>query len=118
MIDYVDPIPPVRKFLSNLIPERVYGNTFPSTVALPAVLVRNMGGTDYTRLQLLVRANDDITAMQTLIRAMNSLERYGSQIQGLRVIWIEREAAPISDTDEDTHKPEAWCYMRMEHLED
>ncbi|MEN3781492.1 hypothetical protein [Priestia megaterium] len=118
MIDYLDPIPPVRKFIDDLLPERVFGNTFPSTVALPAVLVRNMGGTDYTRLQLLVRANDDITAMQTLIRAMNSLERYGSNIKGLRVLWIERETAPISATDEDTNKPEAWCYMRVETLQD
>lgn len=118
MIDYVDPIPPVRKFLSTFMSERVYGNIFPSTTTLPAVLVRNMGGTDYTRLQLLVRATDDIAAMQTLIRAMNFLERNGSAISGLRVLWIERETAPISSVDQDSNKPEAWAYVRLEHLED
>ncbi|MGR9527682.1 hypothetical protein ACSS31_28900 (plasmid) [Priestia megaterium] len=117
MIDYLDVVPPVRKFIDDLIEEKVYGSSFPSTPVLPAVLVRNMGGSDYTRLQLLARANDDITAMKLVIKAMNLLERYGANIVGLRVLWIEKDTAPIASKDDDTGKFEAWCYMRMEHLE-
>lgn len=115
-LEYVDPIPPVRKMLVGMMSEKIYGNTFPSNVVLPAVLIRNVGGTDYNRLQLLVRANDDITAMQTLIRAMNLIINNASDI-ALRGAWAEKEINPISATDEDTGKPEAWCYVRLEHLE-
>lgn len=117
MISYVDPIPAVRKLLDLLMDEKVYGNSFPSNVPLPAVLVRAVGGVGYTRLQLLVRANDDIAAMQTLIRAMNLLEQHAASIAGLRGVWINREANPIGSVDEDTGKPEAWTFLRMEHLE-
>lgn len=117
MIDYVDPIPPVRKLLDDLMDERVYGNTFPTSVSLPAILVRNAGGIDYTRVQLLARANDDIQAMKSLISAMNLLERNASSIINLRGVWVERESNPLPDKDPDTGKPEAWCYMRMDHLE-
>ena len=116
MIDYVDPIPPVVKLLSSLFDEKVYGNTMPNNPALPCILVRNMGGTDYTRLQLLVRGRSDIEAMVLCINAMNDLRRFASRIQ-LRGVWIEKETNPISDIDEDTKRPEAWCYLRMEHLE-
>jgi len=116
MISYVDPIPPVRRLLVGMLTEKVYGNTFPLNVALPAVLVRSVGGLGYTRLQLLVRANDDITAMQTLIRAMNVILQDAALIE-LEGVWAERESNPISSTDEDTGKPEAWCYIRLEHIE-
>lgn len=116
MIEYIDPIPPIRKMLVPMMAEKVYGNTFPTNVALPAVLIRAVGGTDYTRLQLLVRANDDITAMQTLIKAMN-LVIQNAAFTSLRSAWAEKETNPISATDEDTGKPEAWCYIRFEHLE-
>lgn len=117
MIEYKDPVPPVRSLLDALMDERVYGNTFPTSPVLPALLVRNAGGNEYTRIQLLARANDDITAMQVLIRAMNLFEANGQAVQGLRVLWVEKESNPIPDRDDDTGKFEAWCYMRMEHLE-
>lgn len=117
MIDYVDPVPPVRRLLDSLMDERVYGDLFPTDVKLPAVLVRNTGGNGYTRIQLWVRASDDIQAMGILIRAMNLLERYAASISGLRVLWAEKESNPIPDRDADTGIPEAWCYMRLEHIE-
>ncbi|MBO0962342.1 hypothetical protein J1P26_21805 [Neobacillus sp. MM2021_6] len=116
MIDYKDPIPPVINFFS-LRGVNVFGNTFPTNAKLPALLVRNSGGTDYTRIQLIYRADKDYEAMGGLIGAMNLLERYASSIAGLQVVWCEREANPMPDVDQDTQKPEAWCYMRLEHLE-
>ncbi|SDH77214.1 hypothetical protein SAMN04489735_105613 [Aneurinibacillus thermoaerophilus] len=118
MIDYVDPIPPVVQFLSARISKmKVYGNTFPQIPVLPVLLVRSAGGDSYTRLQLICRASKDYEAMQGLIQAMNILTRAAGQIQGLRVQWCEPESNPILTTDTDTGKPEAWCYMRLEHIE-
>ncbi|NMF00236.1 hypothetical protein [Aneurinibacillus aneurinilyticus] len=118
MIEYIDPIPPVVRFLKAWLPDtKVFGNTFPPDLALPALLVRNAGGNGYTRLQLIYRARQDYEAMQGLILAMNTLKRAASQIQGLRVQWCEPESNPIPTTDADTGKPEAWCYIRLEHIE-
>ncbi|KAB2328995.1 hypothetical protein F7731_23555 [Cytobacillus depressus] len=115
-MDYVDPIPPVIQMLKPLFTQRIYGNLFPPNIAMPAILIRNAGGNGYTRLQILVRANSDIDAMQLLIDVMNTLERNASSIQ-LRGAWIEKESNPLPDRDEVTGKYEAWAYMRMEHLE-
>lgn len=119
MIEYVDVIPPVRKLLASLMDVKVYGNTWPTNIntVLPGVLVRTTGGNDYTRIQLVARANDDITATQYCIKAMNLLEKNAAAITGLRGVWIEREANPVSTPDVDSGKPETWCFMRMEHLE-
>jgi len=119
MIDYKDPIPPVIRLLTPAFEGRfsIYGNRFPDHVGSPAVLIRTVGGTDYYRLQLLARAESDITAMETLIDVMNYLERYGNNVDGIQTLWCERESNPIPDTDEDTGKPQAWCYMRLESME-
>lgn len=117
LIDYVDPIPPVIQFFSNRLDFDVYGNSFGTNPELPALLVRNAGGTDFTRIQLICRAEKDHEAMSSLIHAMNLLERNASDIEGIHVVWCEREANPIPDTNIDSNKPEAWCYMRLEHLE-
>lgn len=117
MIDYIDPIPPVLRMLKPLYEERIYGNQFPLNPSLPAILIRNAGGNDYTRLQVLVRGNSDIEVMWLLIDVMNTLERNAAHIDGLRGVWVEKESNPLPDKDEDTGKPEAWAYMRMEHLE-
>lgn len=116
MIDYVDPIPPILRFYSALLDAPVEGNTFSSS-SVPALLVRNAGGNGFTRVQLIYRAEKDYEAMGGLIHAMNLLERNAAIIEGLRVSWCEREANPIPSVDDDTGKPEAWCYMRLEHLE-
>lgn len=118
MIDYVDPIPPVLRFFGPRIPDiKVYGNAIPAQATLPALLVKNAGGNGYTRLQLLCRADTSSGAMQGLIRAMNIIERYAAEIDGLSVIWCSKESNPIPDIDTDTNEPEAWCYMKLEHLE-
>lgn len=119
MIKYVDPIPPTIRLLNPVFSNRftIYGNTFPSTVRLPAVLVRTAGGNGSYRLQLLSRANDDITAMKNLIDCMNYLQQYGQNMTGIRVKWVSRESNPIPSVDTDSGKPEAWCYMNVEAIE-
>jgi hypothetical protein len=119
MIRYVDPVPPAIRLLKAHFDSRlrIYGNTFPSNIALPALLVKQAGGTDYYRLQLLSRANDDITAMTFLIEAMNYLLMYGQFMTGIRVKWVSRESNPIPSVDTDSGKPEAWCYLNIEAME-
>ncbi|MEH7114507.1 hypothetical protein V7124_19400 [Neobacillus niacini] len=119
MVQYVDPIPPIISLLKVRFGSRVniYGNTFPSMLRLPALLVKTAGGNGAYRIQLLCRANDDITAMSTLVDVMNYFEAYGQYMPGIRVQWVERESNPIPSTDTDSGKPEAWCYMNLEALE-
>lgn len=116
MIEYVDPIPPVIRLLNAFMDAPVYGNNMPENPKLPCIVVRNAGGSDYTRLQLLTRGTSDIEAMSLLVRAYNELIRNSSLI-GLRGVWVEMETNPISAVDEDTGRPEAWAYIRMEHIE-
>lgn len=118
MIDYLDPIPPIVQFFADRMPDvNVFGNRFPVSVALPALLVKGAGGTDYSRIQLLYRAGTDFDAMQGVISAMNMLERSAAGIRALRGAWCQPETKPIPDVDGDTGKPEAWTYMRFEHFE-
>jgi hypothetical protein len=117
MIDYIDVIPPLVQFLRARLGFDIYGNTFPNSFSLPALVVKNAGGTDFTRLQLLARAGKDHEAMQVLIDSINLLERYANQIKGIRVIWCVRETNPVPSIDPDNNVAQAWCYMRLEHLE-
>lgn len=116
MIDYVDPIVPLVKFLTPMYTERIYGNTIPSNAELPVILLRNAGGSDYTRLQVLVRGRSDIEAMHLCIDVMNTLIRHGQSID-LRGAWIQKEVSPISSVDQDTNRPESWGYLRIDHIE-
>lgn len=119
MIRYVDPIPSAIRLLSSAFQGRfnIYGNTFPSTFRLPAVLLKTAGGNGSYRVQILSRANDDITAMTNLIEVMNYLVAYGQHMTGIRVKWVERESNPIPSVDTDSGKPEAWCYLNIEAME-
>lgn len=119
MINYVDPVPPVIRLLNAAFSNRfsIYGNTFPSTVRLPALLVKTAGGLGSYRIQLLSRANDDLTAMRNLIDAMNYMVRHGQNMTGIRVQWVSIDSNPIPSVDTDSGKPEAWCYINVEALE-
>lgn len=117
MVAYLDPVPAVVRFFADRMPDvNIYGNRFPESVGLPALLVKAAGGTDYSRIQLLYRAGTDYDAMQGVISAMNMLTHGAAGIRALRGAWAEPESKPIPDQD-DTGKPEAWCYMRLEHFE-
>ncbi|SEA53887.1 hypothetical protein SAMN05421743_105219 [Thalassobacillus cyri] len=117
MIEYVSPIPAAVQLLERRMEAPVIGNRFPAGQIYPALLIRAAGGTDYSRLQILSRAGDDITAELNIVKAINMLERYAYQLDPIRVESCIRESNPIPTIDEDTGKPEFWCYMRLNHLE-
>ncbi|MFI8709943.1 hypothetical protein ACIGHG_23525 [Bacillus sp. NPDC077411] len=117
MIDYIDPIPHVVRFFK-IFGVTCYGNSFPINVKYPCICVKSAGGRGFTRLQVTSRSEkDDIEAMQVLINAINILERHTSSITGLKVQWCEKEGTPTPSFDTEANKPQAWCYMRLEHLE-
>lgn len=118
MIDYVDPVPPLLDFFSKRLTVNIVGNTFAMNQPYPQLLVRSAGGNDYSRIQLISRSESSETeSMDLLIQAINLLERYAADISGLSILWCSREGNPFPSLDDDTGKPEAWCYMRLEYLE-
>lgn len=125
MIDYKDPTPAVIEFLEKFFEEsevQVVGGDIPADMGGTIVSVRHAGGSPYaarpfTRLRLLARAIVDYDASDALIAACNELERYGHQLEGIRVLTIKAEGRPTPDRDEDTGDPESWQYILVEHLE-
>ncbi|WP_153465129.1 hypothetical protein [Sediminibacillus terrae] len=117
MIDYVSPIPAAVQLLDVRMEIPVIGNSFPREQTYPAVLLRAAGGTGYSRIQVISRAESDIDAELNMAKAINLLERYAYLMEGIRVISCIRDSNPIPSIDDDTGKPEFWCYMRLEHLE-
>jgi hypothetical protein len=116
MIEYQDPVIPLVQFFKRYLPEiHVYGNML-NEPRYPALMVRVAGGIGFSRIQLLVRAEKDYEAMQYLIQAMNKLQKDASVITSLPGSWCEKEGNPIPSVDTDTGKPEAWVYLRLEHL--
>lgn len=116
MIDYKDPIPPVRRFFKENTSIQVDANTFQGNTT-EGLLVRSAGGVGFSRIQMIYRSKDEGAAMSGLISCMNLLERSASSISGLRGNWCEREGNPIPSKDEETGAFEAWVYMRLEHIE-
>ncbi|ANT40024.1 hypothetical protein AWW71_04860 [Bacillus cereus] len=116
MSSYVNPVPHVRRLLEQH-GMKCYGNKFPDDAEYPCVCIRLAGGNGYTRLQLIARSeNDDIEAMNLAIQAMNTMERFISDVRGLQGVWCERTSNPVPFTDKEANKEEAWCYMNLEHL--
>lgn len=116
MIEFKDPIPPIRNFFKENTDVYVDANTFQSGIT-EGLLVRSAGGLGFSRIQMIYRSKDEGAAMSGLISCMNLLERNASSIVSLRGSWCEREGNPIPSRDEETDAFEAWVYMRFEHLE-
>ncbi|MDA4083847.1 hypothetical protein [Bacillus cereus] len=117
MINYIDPIPHIVHFFK-IFDVTCYGNTFPKNAKYPSICVKIAGGKGFTRLQVTSRSEkDDIEAMNVLINAINILECHTASIRGIQVQWCEKEGNPTSLFDTEANKPQAWCYMRLEHLE-
>ncbi|TWT04605.1 hypothetical protein [Planomicrobium sp. CPCC 101079] len=116
MIEYVDPIPPIRRFFKENTDVHVDANTFQLNIT-EGLLVRSAGGFGFSRIQMIYRSKDEGAAMSGLISCMNLLEREASSITALQGSWCEREGNPIPSKDEETGAYEAWVYMRFEHIE-
>lgn len=125
MIDYKDPVEPLVNYLVKFFEESevyVVGGDIPAELEGTILGVRHAGGSPYavrpyTRVRLLARADVDYDALDTLTAAVNELERYGTQIRGVKVFKIAADGRPVPDTDADTEKPEAWIYILIYHLE-
>ncbi|HDR7595235.1 TPA: hypothetical protein QCX59_004448 [Bacillus mycoides] len=117
MIAYKNPIPATLQLLSRYgVP--CYGNKFPIDAEYPSVVIRTAGGNGYSRLQVISRSeNSDIEAMDIITKTINILEMKTAQIEGLQVLWCEKNSNPVAYFDSEAGKEESWCYMTLEHLE-
>ncbi|WP_248499324.1 hypothetical protein [Staphylococcus aureus] len=128
MIDYIDPVPPVLKFLKLYMAAEVAGGVtivggmFEADERGPALSVKLAGGAPdigepYSRIQFLARSDSDVQSLNLVIKACNTIARYFDHIQGLRVKSVRIETRPIDTRDADTNLPESWCYVVIEHME-
>lgn len=116
-MDYVDCTVPVMRMLQaafkgEIKSFRAYKRE--SGAALPCLIVRQVSS---NTLQLSMIAEDDIQAIELLIDIGNFLKMNQEAIEGVTMKSIAFQTTPIPDYDEDTEKPGAWCYMRIDYLE-
>ncbi len=128
MYDYIDPVPPLIKFLRSQLAQdvasgvRIVGGMFGTDERGTALSIKLAGGaTDvpnpYSRIQLLARSEQDYKTTDLVIKACNALARNFDLIQGLRVKTVRIETRPIDTRDGDTNLPESWVYVLIEHME-
>lgn len=125
MIDYIDPVPHIMRFLRAELGTqdfRIVGGMFAKGEEGPAISIKLAGGAPnaiepYSRIQLLARADSDSTATAMVIKASNAIERNYHLIQKLRVKSAYTETRPIDTRDADSDKPESWIYVIIEHME-
>lgn len=116
-MDYLDSTNPIRRFLSQSFDEEfasIQSFKIDSDTPLPCLLVKTIGR---QTIQLLVRAENDIEALQLCTDVGNYLKRNFADIEKINVFDIDFQTVPIPDVDEKTKKDEAWCYMRISYFE-
>lgn len=117
-ISYVDVVPSLLGVLErSLLPYDRRGYSFDQSITYPCVMVRTVGGTDNTRIQLIVRANSEGEAMEACINSANTLEQDAQYMDGVVSFGITMDSKPIITYSSDDNKPEAWCYLTLDHLE-
>lgn len=85
-----------------------------ASAPLPCLLIKTVGK---STIQLLVRSEDDIEALEKCTEIGNYLKRNFSSIEGINVFNIDFQMPPIPDVDDKTGKNEAWCYMSINYFE-
>lgn len=116
-MDYVDASGSVMQFL-----EAAFSDDFRSfrswkieaKAMLPCLLVKTIGKGS---IQLLVRADDDIEALEKCTEVGNYLKRNFADIDEVNIFDIDFQMPPIPNVDDETGKNEAWCYMRISYFE-
>lgn len=136
-MDYVDCTSPVMRMLQAAFSDEIKSfraYKCESGAALPCLIVRQVSS---NTLQLSMIAEGDakgdvkgdakgdvkgdiqgdIQAIELLINVGNFLKMNQEAIEGVTMKSIAFQTTPIPDYDEDTEKPGAWCYMRIDYLE-
>lgn len=85
-----------------------------SDVLLPALMIKQV---DDTTIQIIVRSNDDIEALELCEFVGNDLKRNFARVTGINIFDIDFQSTPIPDLDEETDDPEAWCYLSINYFE-
>jgi hypothetical protein len=117
-IDYVDVIPGLLGVIERARLGYDYrGYRFDQYVQYPCVMVRPVGGTDSTRIQLIARADNPNEAMKACIDASNALTQDSQYINEFVPFGITMDSNPMLTYTTEAEKPEAWCYLTLDHLE-
>ncbi|MGG5376068.1 hypothetical protein IGI57_002576 [Enterococcus sp. DIV0213j] len=83
-------------------------------VELPCLLIKTVGK---NTVQLVVRADSDIEALEKCTEIGNYLKRNFSDVEGINIFDIDFQTTPTPNVDEITGKDEAWCYLRINYFE-
>lgn len=116
-MDYVDPSIAIRKFCKLAFTDEFKSfktNKLNTSDPLPALMVRATGK---TTLQLLVRSEDEIEAVDLCTLLANFLCRNHASIDDVNVFDISLQTPVWADVDEETKKPEGWCYLNINYFE-
>lgn len=114
-MDFTDATLPIMKYLSGFEEfKSVRAYKIYSSDPLPCLMVKQTGN---TTIQLLVRADSDIEALDLLQMVGNDLKRNFASVDGINILDIDFQSTPLPDIDEDTQKYEAWCYMNIKYFE-
>lgn len=116
-MDFVDPTTMLVKFFKNSFEDQIKSfRSFKieSGVELPCLKVKTVGN---STIQLLVRADGDIEAAAICTEVANYLKRNHASVEGVNIFDAKFQTIVQPDFDEDTKKPEAWCYMNINYFE-
>ncbi|MFC0275586.1 hypothetical protein ACFFH2_02570 [Enterococcus devriesei] len=116
-MDYVDASGSIREFL-----KAAFFDDFKSfrtwkieaQTPLPCLLVKTIGK---STIQLLVRSESDIEALEKCTEVGNYLKRNFSDVSDVNIFDADFQMPPIPTHDDDSGKEEAWCYMQVIYFE-
>lgn len=116
-MDFVDASSSIRKYL-----KAAFFDDFKSfrtwkieaAAPLPCLLIKTIGK---NTIQLLVRSESDIEALDKCTTVGNYLKRNFSGVSGVNIFDMDFQMPPIPNVDEETGKNEAWCYMQIDYFE-
>lgn len=116
-MDFVDATLPIVSFLKPIFKEEIKTIRpfkLDKTVKKPALQVKPVGK---STIQLLVRDDNDINALNVCTDVANYLQRNHAEIDGINVFDMKLTTPIYPDMDEETKIPEAWCYMSINYFE-
>ncbi|MGX7252709.1 hypothetical protein [Enterococcus raffinosus] len=116
-MDFVDASSSIREFLKAAFFDgfesfRIW--KIEATAPLPCLLIKTIGK---NTIQLLVRSESDIEALEKCTDVGNYLKRNFSDIEGVNVFDVDFQMSPVPNVDDVSRKDEAWCYMYINYFE-
>ncbi|GBD73723.1 putative uncharacterized protein [Tetragenococcus halophilus subsp. halophilus] len=115
-MDFVNATLPLVHFFDETLDlfQSVRANKLDSDAPLPALMIKQV---NRTTIQIIVRSDDDIEAMNLCEFIGNDIKRNFDRVKGINIFDIDFQTTPTPDLDEETDKPECWCYLDIKYFE-